>query len=99
MRKCVKIIITDFGDLDAFYKLLKKKAPLDNLEGYAEPVFEEELHIVVYGHKEEVDDFVGSVEEIVLKENADAGHEIGFSVEPFIKDEDYRGIFRFIKKA
>jgi hypothetical protein len=99
MRKCVKIILTDFGDLDVLYTLLKKKLSFDDLEGYAEPFSDEELHIVLYGPKKEVDNFVGSIEEIVLKANAHTKDEIGFFVEPFLKDEDYRGVFRFIKKA
>lgn len=99
MRKCVKITLTDFGDIDTLYSLLKKKMSFDDLEGYAHAPSEDEVNIVLYGPKEEVDNFVGALEEIVLKANAHTDDAIGFFVEPFIKDEDYRGVFRFIKKA
>lgn len=99
MRKCVKITLTAFGDLDALYKLLKKKLSFDDLEGYAEPSVEEELHIVVYGPKEAVDTFVGTFEDAILAENENRKHEMIYFFEPFLKDEDYRGVFRFIKKA
>jgi hypothetical protein len=99
MRKCVKITITEFGDLDALYKVLKKKLSFDDLEGYAEPVLDDELHIVVYGPKEAVDLFVGNLEDVLLAENENRKHDIVYFFEPFLKDEDYRGVFRFVKKA
>ena len=99
MRKCVKMIVTDYHDIEAFYKAIKKFANVNTVEGVAEPLSDEELQIIVYGPKNEVDDFVCAVEDAVsvVAENSDQGS--GFMVEPFIKDEDYRGIFRFIKKS
>lgn len=99
MRKCVKITITEFGDLDALYTLLKKKLSFEGLEGHVEPVSDDEVHIVVYGTKKEVDFFVGAFEDVILAENENRKHEIIYFFEPFLKDEDYRGVFRFIKKA
>jgi acylphosphatase len=99
MRKCVKMIITDYHDIDAFYKVLKKRAHMDNIEGVAEPISEEELQIIVHGPKDEVDDFVCAVEDAVSAVADQSNQDSGFMVEPFIKEEDYRGVFRFIKKS
>ena len=100
MRKCVKMIVTDYHDVDVFYKALKKRANVGAVEGVAEPLSDEELQIVVYGPKESVDEFVGAVEDTVItiaEEGDDQASEL--MVEPFIKEEDYRGVFRFIKKS
>ena len=99
MRKCVKMVVTDYQDIEAFYKAIKKYANINAIEGVAEPVSEEELQIIVYGPKEDVDDFVCAVEDAVSIFAATSNQGSGFMVEPFIKEEDYRGIFRFIKKS
>lgn len=102
MRKCVKVVLSDFDDyfddLESLYKMLKKRLSLDDLEGVVQPQ-EEEVHMVIYGPKERVDEVVDMLEEFVIKEGATAKHMMGLSVEPFLKDEDYRGVFRFIQKA
>jgi hypothetical protein len=99
MRKCVKITLTEFGDLDKLYALLKNKLSFDDLEGHIEPVSDDEVAIVVYGLKKVVDAFISSLEDVILAENEKRKHEIIYFFEPFLKEEDYRGLFRFIKKA
>lgn len=99
MRKCIKMIVTDYHDIDAFYKAVKKYADFAQVEGVAEPLSEEELQIVVYGPKESVDDFVCAVEDAVITVAEESSQGSGLMVEPFIKEEDYRGVFRFIKKT
>lgn len=99
MRKCVKMVVTDYQDIETFYKTLKKHVNVNAVEGLAEPISDEELQIIVYGPKDEVDDFVCAVEDAVSVVVGESNHGSSFMVEPFIKEEDYRGIFRFIKKS
>ena len=103
MRKCVKIVLTDFVEhcdsVENLYKMLKKNLSFDNVEGVVQPFSEDEVHLVVYGPKARVDDLVDALEEAVIREGATAKHMMGFSVEPFLKDEDYRGVFRFVQRA
>lgn len=102
MRKCVKIVLSDFeeyfDDLASLYKMLKKRLPFDNLEGVVQPQ-EREVHMMICGPKEQVDAAVDALEEFVIQEGVSAKHMMGMSVEPFLKDEDYRGVFRFVQKA
>lgn len=102
MRKCVKVILFDFNthfkDIDTLYQTIKKRIPFEGLEGVVQPE-EEEVHMVIYGLKERVDDAVDALEEFVITEGAQTQHMMGLSVEPFLKDEDYRGVFRFIQRA
>ncbi len=102
MRKCVKVILGDFkdhfDDLDSLYKILKKRLALSDLEGVVQPD-DGEIHIVIYGPKERVDAAVDALEEFVIKESAGSKDMMSMTVEPFLKEEDYRGVFRFVQKA
>lgn len=95
MRKCVKMIISDFSDIDALYKMLKKKVDFKRVEGVANvsDEHENEVELIVYGSKEAIDDVVDAIDTLAMDE------EMSVSVEPFLKEEDFRGIFRFIQKA
>ena len=99
MLKCIKIILTEVGsEVEWFYRALKKSIDFDDLEGLVAPAENGGVRLVINGPKELVDSFVDVVDEIVLKHNIKKKTNIGLFVEPFFKDEDYRGLFRFIKK-
>lgn len=98
MRKCIKIIITDFGDVDMLYSVLKKKLNFAGIEGIATSS-DDEVYMIVYGPKEEVNSFVEDLEIVLDKESSHRKTPIGVLVEPYFKEEDYRGVFRFIKMS
>ncbi len=93
MNKCLKI---SFGaDIpDGFLRtFVQKHARKFELEGTAR-VFsvEEKIIIVVCGHKDAVDDFLD-----VLHKGSKEVYLEDIEIEPFLKDRDYRGVFRVIE--
>lgn len=99
MVKCVRVVLGNVSDIEEFYALLKKQVVADAVEGTATPTKDNGIDIVVHGNKEQVDAFVDAVEEIAVKQSLKKKQEISFFVEPHLKEEDYRGLFRFIKKT
>lgn len=98
MRKCVKVILKEVDCVDAMYDILKSKVPMGNFEGVAEEFDSGTIGLFVYGDKELVDQFVDAIGEIVVNKQIFHKNNISFIVEPFFRQEDYRGVFRFIKK-
>jgi acylphosphatase len=92
MKKCVRIVFTQengFALLDATIKDVARKL---DLEGTAAQVHDNEYEIIVHGEKEKVDQFIDKAIEQFIQEDVDDYH-----VEPFLKEEDYRGVFRVVR--
>lgn len=91
MKKCVRIICT-VRPKKRFLDLVSQEARMLQLEGVAHVQPPNTLKIVILGSKDEIDDFI----DFLHKESLE--HDIeSIEVEPFIKDRDYRGIFRIIE--
>ena len=99
MRKCVKVFLIGVRDPDALVTFIKRTVKFAELEGLVETVVPDALEIVLYGLKDAVDAVVASLELAAAKKGVSQKQQISFSVEPHVKDEDYRGVVRFIKKA
>ncbi|MBA3751445.1 acylphosphatase [Candidatus Dependentiae bacterium] len=92
MNKCLKILLTldiKEGFLQSF---IQHHARTYDLEGMAQLMGQDKLKIVVCGEKEQVDSFI----DILHKESTNAGIA-DIEIEPYIKDKDYRGVFRVIE--
>ena len=93
MNKCLKI---SFGaDIpDGFLRdFVQKHARTFDLEGTARVFSTQEIIIIVVcGHKDAVDDFL----DILHKGSKEVFLE-DIEIEPFLKDRDYRGVFRVIE--
>lgn len=88
MNKCLKITIT-VESLNGFlHEVIKPHARSMDLEGMVRPVGPVKAVIIACGKKERVDAFV----ELLQKE---AFEDI--EIEPYIKDKDYRGVFRVVE--
>ena len=88
MNKCVKITIT-VESLNGFlHDIIKPHARSMDLEGVVQPVGPVKARIIACGTKEKVDAFVDLLQKEALKD---------IEIEPFIKDKDYRGVFRVIE--
>lgn len=73
-------------------KIVQKHARKLDLEGMVQQVVKDLVKIIVCGKKEQVDSFV----DLLHKEISDTKfHDI--EIEPFLKDKDYRGVFRVIE--
>jgi len=88
MNKCLKITIT-VERIDGFlHTIVQRNARACGLEGMVQPKGEGQVQIIVCGKKAKVDDFL----DLLHKEPL---HSV--EIEPFIKDRDYRGVFRVIE--
>lgn len=91
MNKCLRITI--FGDVsvDFLTSFIQKNARLFNLEGTASLSDDRQALVVVCGDKDKVEGFL----DVLHKGTAEWKPE-DVEVEPFLKDKDYRGVFRII---
>ena len=88
MNKCVKITVTVESLSEFLHEIIKPHARSMDLEGLVQPVGTVQARIIACGSKEKVDAFV----ELLQKEAL-----MDIEIEPFIKDKDYRGVFRVIE--
>lgn len=91
MNKCLKITLTIEPKAGFLQNFVQKYARKFELEGLAQPVGSGKVKIIICGEKEHVDDFV----DVIHKESPKEVHDI--EIEPFLKDRDYRGVFRVIE--
>ena len=99
MKKCVKIILSDVRDPQALYDALRNGTSMNDIEGVVEVVTPDIIEITVSGIKDVVDKFVNEVEDVIIAYNLHFTQHIKFIVEPFYKNEDYRGVVRFLRKG
>jgi len=99
MKKCVRITISNIRDPDTFIDRVKQDIQTSGIEGVVEIVVSDMVELSVYGPKELVDAFVNEVEGVLITYNVKKHDHAAFAVEPFFKDEDYRGVVRFLKKG
>lgn len=92
MKKCLRIIIS--GDYpESFLRdFVQKHARELNLEGTGQFLDDGGVRVIVCGNKESVDVFL----DLLHKGTKDITPD-DISMEPFVRDKDYRGIFRVIE--
>lgn len=92
MTKCIKMTFSGSAKSDFLQKGLQKYVKNLKVEGIAQVNDEGIFKIIVCGEPDTVDLFV----DFIYKESVKAAlHDI--EVEPFLKDKDYRGVFRIIE--
>lgn len=93
MNKCLKItFVGDFqkGFLQSF---IQQQAKNLGLEGIAQVIIpESKVRIIACGVKDSVDQFLD-----LLHKSSSVYDLRELEVEPFLKDKDYRGVFRVIE--
>ncbi|MCL5436768.1 MAG: hypothetical protein M1549_02750 [Candidatus Dependentiae bacterium] len=99
MKKCVRITVSNIRDPDGFIDRVKRDVKIDGVEGVVEVVVPDMVELALYGLKEAVDDFVNELEGVLIRYNVKGRDHATFIVEPFFKDEDYRGVIRFLKRG
>lgn len=93
MKKCLKVTISvENIPKDFLKKVIQKYANSFKVEGAAQLAADESIKIIACGKKEAVDDFL----DILHKETAKFKLN-DLLVEPFLKEKDYRGVFRVIE--
>lgn len=93
MNKCLKIIIFIKQVNNNLSNMIQKIAKKNDLEGFAQ-LDENDIKITICGQKENVDDFTDKLYKELEALNI---NKEDIEIEPFIKDKDYRGVFRIIE--
>lgn len=92
MNKCLKITFTADVSSDFLRSFVQKHARKKDIEGTAQMTDAKKVRIIACGTKDNVDAFL----DIIHKGSTSFIPE-DVEVEPFIKDKDYRGVFRVIE--
>jgi acylphosphatase len=99
MKKCVRLSIATLIPTQFLREKLLVFARSMNIEGTAQVIGAEQItRIIACGHKERVDEFVDYIHKELAKESARLKEGVAdIQVEPFVKDKDYRSVFRVIE--
>lgn len=92
MIQCLKITFTMDPPKKSVHAIIQKKARELHLEGTVQLHEQKNVKIKICGKKELVDEFIDHIHEALLKSSIE-----GIEIEPFIKERDYRGVFRVIE--
>jgi len=93
MNKCLRIALTTQASTDFLYSVIQKHARKLGLEGMAQMIDPKGNHIriTVCGPAVDLDHFIDLIHKETTKFDV---HDM--EVEPFLKDKDYRSVFRVI---
>jgi acylphosphatase len=94
VRKCLHIMFSSQGvSEELLKKFMKKNAEKLLIEGLAQFMHDDKrIKIIACGDKEKVDLFLDILYKGAPKVSLD-----DIEVEPFVRDKDYRGVFRIIE--
>jgi acylphosphatase len=92
MKKCLKITFTSVKAEGFLHDFIQKNARMLNLEGTVQFVEPNEITIIACGTKENIDTFLD-----IVHQGFGSHIPENINVEPFLKDKDYRGIFRILE--
>jgi acylphosphatase len=93
MNKCIKLIFNLIGSAQLAYTFIQKEARKIGLEGMVTIESDDGRGtIIACGNKDMVDDFIDA-----LHKGAKGCQLEDIEIEPFLKDKDYRGVFRIIE--
>ena len=93
MKKCLKIILGVPMPEGFLHSSIQKHARKFSIEGVAQVIItENQVRIIACGEKEDVDNFIDTLHKDFAKANI-----TDIEIEPFLKDRDYRGVFRIIE--
>lgn len=93
MKKCVKITFSVDIPEGFLQSSVQKHARKCALEGTAQIITSEQnVRVVACGEKDSVDEFLD-----LLHKEFSRVKITDFEIEPFLRDKDYRGVFRIIE--
>jgi len=92
MSQCMRINLIIKGDKSHIQTLVKKYAHEYNLEGLLQSADDRAVKVVACGDGDEIEAFMGALHKEFAKDNLNIAE-----IEPFLKDRDYRGVFRVIE--
>ena len=91
MRKCLKIKVMGNVQANAYRSYIQKIAKNHAVEGVVQVAEEDSILIYACGYSDKLDMFIDDL----YNGNPEGGIK-GLIAEPFIKEKDFRGVFRII---
>ena len=92
MKKCLRLLITAEFSKDVLENFIQKNAKKLGLEGTGQKVANNQILIAVCGTGDALDQFMD-----VLHKGSSSFSLQDLIVDPFLKDKDYREVFRIIE--
>lgn len=92
MNKCLRITFSGKFPADFLHSFVQKHAKKLNVEGTVQWTESKGVRIIVCGSKDSVDAFLD-----VLHKSPPSVVLENIEIEPFLKEKDYRGVFRVIE--
>ncbi len=93
MKKCIRLTFGAHVPEGFLSTVILAQARSHELEGSAQHVVAESIiRVIACGDKDNIDDFLDSVLKELAKKKID-----DYEIEPFVKDREYRGVFRIIE--
>ena len=91
MSQCLRIMVVVEGKKEILDSFIQKQAQKCDIEGMMQPISHSQFRIVACGEKSNIEQFLD------VLHNELSEKVIGsIDYEPFLKDKDYRGVFRVI---
>lgn len=92
MKQCLSVTFSMELPKNFLQEIVQKHAQELCLEGTAQKITDNQIRIIVCGEREAVDTFVDLFHQAIKNNDLD-----NLEIEPFLKERDYRGVFRVIE--
>jgi len=91
MNQCVRITLIVKASVPLLKNLVQKNAQKLAIEGVGNILLPNTIKIIAHGDRNAIDEFIDT-----LYNGYKGARPSMIEVEPFVKDRDYRGVFRVI---
>ncbi len=92
MNRCMRITCAVADSEVGLHTFVQRYAKKFELEGVVQSLSDTRVRVVVCGTQDAIEDFVDALHHGVVEHVVSA-----LEIEPFLKDRDYRGVFRVIE--
>jgi len=92
MKKCIKVQFHAKNPKDFLKKVIPPGIKNSKVEGVAQAIDHQTVQVFICAEQEDLDNFLD-----LIYENIDQYILEGIEVEPFLKDRDFRGVFRIVE--
>lgn len=91
MSRCIKMTFSVQHSSEKLLEAIQKQAQTCQLEGLVMASTLESIKVIACGLSPNLDMFLDKIDEVIATQG---GHDI--MIDPFLKDKDYRGVFRIM---
>ncbi len=92
MNQCLRITFVSKNNTEVLCEFVQKHAQKYRLEGMIQALENVHVKIIACGSRDSVEKFLDTLHKSALEKRLE-----DIEVEPFLKDRDYRGVFRCIE--